>query len=96
MAEWLGIAILVVFSLGLNAFMRHERRETQRAFPAHLGRWVRDATVTSAGTYFERRALVVNGNLLRKTRLIEQRRERRVSDGEILQVFPERTLDAWR
>ena len=96
MAEWLGIAILVAFSLGLNLFMRLERREKQRDLPEHLGRWVRDPTEVEAEIYSERRALLVAGGLLRKTRLIEQCRTRRSTDGEILDVLPERTLDAWR
>ncbi len=96
METWLGIAILVLFSLGLNLFMRLEPRESRRELPDHLGRWVREDATSSAETYTERRALFVAGGLVRKSRLIEQRRIRRTSDGEIIEVLPERLLDAWR
>ncbi len=96
METWLGIAILVLFSLGLNLFMRLEPRERHRELPDHLGRWVREDATPAAETYTERRALLVAGGLVRKTRLIEQRRIRRTSDGEIIEVLPERLLAAWR
>ncbi len=96
MTEWLGIAILVLFSLGLSLFMRLGGRDEQRELPKDVGLWVREPGSPDGDTYCERRALLKEGGLFKKTRLIEQRRRRRVADGKIVDVLPERTLDAWR
>lgn len=93
MAAWLGIGILVVFSLGLNWFMRGSRVAALE-LPPDLGVWVRceDAEHKPSGTFVERRVLLQAGSFLARPHLIEQRRLRREGDGEILQIWPERRL----
>lgn len=92
---WLGICIFVLFSLSLNWFMR-DPRGRQITLPKDLGEWVRCEAHASepGGVFWERRTLLVQGSLLRRPYLVEQRRLRREHDGEILEVSPERRLPA--
>jgi hypothetical protein len=93
MAAWLGITILVFFSLGLNWFMRGARGRALH-LPKDLGVWVRGPTSepTPPGTYWEQRMLLIPGTLFKRASIFEQRRLRRTSDGEILEVRPEQRL----
>lgn len=92
MAAGLGIGILVLFSLGLNWFMRGQRLP-QLQVPEDVGRWLRCTEDPAApGTYWERRVLVNAATLTSGAHLVEQRRLRREADGEILEVRPERRL----
>ena len=93
MAAWLGICILVLFSLGLNWFMRGQRSASPD-LPPDLGEWLRCSVGEAdvAGTFWERRQLLNPGSLLVRPHLVEQRRLRRESDGEILEVRPERRI----
>jgi hypothetical protein len=93
-STWLGISILTLFSLGLTLFMRFGARTSQRNTPRDLGRWVKlEGAEGEAETYVERRLLQPEGGLFRRSRLVEQRRRRRVSDGEIVEIMPERYVD---
>lgn len=112
LTQWLGIAILVVFSLGLSLFMRLDfTGGSGPALPESLGIWepcvevapcveggARESPVRDVGsteTVEERRVVVVEGGLFRRHQLIEQRRTRRVRDGEILRVEAPRVLKRW-
>lgn len=91
-SSWLGIALLATFSLGLSLFMRLEWNKAPREEPPDFERWVRcDESVSgSVDTVVERRVLRVERGWLRRRVLVEQRRVRRLSDGVIVKVLPER------
>lgn len=114
LTQWLGIAILVVFSLGLSLFMRLDfSRRSEPALPVNLGIWEPCDEVParlgargeanddladeegSAEIVEERRIILAEGGLFRRHRLLEQRRTRRVRDGEILRVEAPRVLKRW-
>jgi hypothetical protein len=94
MADWLGVAILVSFSLGLTLFMRLDF-STRRELPKDLGRWQvlpGETWPDHPGARVERRVVLVEGGLLRRHRLVEQRRVRSET-GEVLAIMQERTLE---
>ncbi len=92
MTAWLGIAILLVFSLGLNLFMRLEVKP-RAAIPDHLRNWTRLPTDGLAeGLYVERRVVELQRRGLAGPRWVEQRRVRRISDNAIVEVLEERVL----
>jgi hypothetical protein len=95
--NWLGIAILLAFSLGLSLFMRLEPTKPRKR-PAHLGEWQRQDgdPGESKDTYLERRLWLYDGGFLRPHRLVEQTRVRAQSDGRILRTLPERLVERWR
>jgi hypothetical protein len=87
---WLGIAILLAFSLGLNLFMRLEVKP-RAAIPDHLRSWTRLPTEGLAeGLYVERRVVELQRRGLNGPRWVEQRRVRRLSDDAIVEVLEER------
>lgn len=90
MTAWLGIVILLAFSLGLNLFMRLEGEPT--AEPAEeLRRWRRvPGAAPRSGAYLEHRVIYHERRWLPSRRWVEQRRLRRESDGAILEVLEER------
>lgn len=96
MSSWLGIGIFVAFSVVLTLFMRLERRPGG-SLPPNLGRWERYGE-PSAGVedgvvvYEERRLWLHDAKLWCGSRLVEQRRIRRASDHEIVEVLPERPV----
>lgn len=94
MAAWLGIGILVLFSLGLNWFMRGQR-SAELVLPDDLGTWIRctNGEPAALGTFWERRVLLHSGSLISRPYLFEQHRLRREVDGEILEVRPERKFE---
>lgn len=90
MTTWLGIAILLAFSLGLNLFMRLEGKP-EASVPDHLRHWSRvPADGLQDGLYMERRIVVLERRGLTGPRWMEQRRVRRISDDVIVQVMDER------
>lgn len=94
--NWLGIAILATFSLGLSLFMRLEPGKPRR-LPKGIGQWQRsDDASEPDGTYEETRLLLYEGGWLRPHRLVQQRRVRVEADARILRVLPERVVDRWR
>jgi hypothetical protein len=94
MATWLGICILVLFSLGLNWFMRGQGKMATPSLPPELGEWRKCARAEHEpeGSYWECRTLLRPGSLFVRAYLFEQRRLRRASDGEILEVQSERRI----
>jgi hypothetical protein len=87
--KWLGVAILLGFSLALNLFMRLELKPRAQ-LPPELRDWRRlPADDTEADHYVETRVVEVERWFGRK-RWLEQQRVRRVADGEILEILPER------
>lgn len=97
--QWLGIAILLAFSLGLSLFMRLDfSRGAKRSLPPNLGNWEPCPEAPegeSEGILEERRWIVIEGGLFRKHQLVEQRRTRRLHDGEILRVAPQKVVERW-
>jgi hypothetical protein len=95
--SWLGIAILILFSLGLSWFMRFER-SLPRRLPEEVGHWQRDdhRGGDADGTYGEKRLWFYEGGWWRPHRLVEQARIRDQSDGRIVRTLPERLVDQWR
>lgn len=90
MTSWLGVAILLAFSLGLNLFMRLERKP-QAKVPDELLRWTRvtDSELPE-GHYLERRVVELEGRGFTGARLVEQRRIRHSSDDRIVEILQER------
>jgi len=90
MSEWLGIGILLVFSVGLSLFMRLEGKEQPRV-PDELRVWHRQ---TPAGphedTYVERRVVQLPSRGFKAARWVEQRRVRRSDDDTVVEVLRER------
>ncbi len=98
MSSWLGVGILVCFSLGLTLFMRLDFGRSSVELPRDLGRWTvvpGESDSGHPGAVVERRVLLVEGGLFRRHRLVEQRRARMADTGEVLLVLPERTLRRW-
>jgi hypothetical protein len=95
--NWLGIAILLAFSLGLTLFMRLEPGKPRKR-PPQLGEWQRreGAPGEPEAAYLERRLWLYDGGWLRPHRLVEQSRVRAESDGRILRALPERLVERWR
>lgn len=90
MSEWLGIGILLAFSLGLSLFMRLEGKERPRV-PDELQVWHRQApTEPNEPTYVERRVVQLPSRGFKAARWVEQRRVRRKADDELVEVLPER------
>ena len=90
MTAWLGILILLAFSLGLNLFMRLEKRPAV-ALPDELRQWTRvPCDGISPELYLERRVLEVERRGFGSRRWVEQRRLRRHSDHSIVEVLEER------
>jgi hypothetical protein len=86
---WLGLAILLVFSLGLNLFMRLEIK-APAPLPEPLREWTRIAAPhVPADCYLERRVVQVERRFV-GSRWVEQRRVRRVSDDSIVAIEKER------
>lgn len=93
--NWLGIAILATFSLGLSLFMRLEPGKPRR-LPKGVGQWQRsDDASEGEGTYVETRLLLHERGWLRRHRLVQQCRVRSEADARILRVLPERVVDRW-
>lgn len=95
--SWLGIAVFVVFSLGLGWFMRRQPGKP-RPLPPDVGQWQRAQALPDEPepSYVEQRLWLHEGGLIRPHRLIEQRRVRAERDGRILRTLPERLVDQWR
>lgn len=90
MSRWLGVGVLVLFSLVLSLFMRLERKPRAQP-PERLRVWSRLPQPSSTGdTYVEHRVVELPGHGWRASRWVEQRRVRRASDDEIVEVLPER------
>lgn len=90
MTTWLGIAILLAFSLGLNLFMRLEGKP-EASIPDHLRNWTRiPMDGLGEGLYMERRVMELERRGLTGPRWVEQRRLRRISDDVIVEVLEER------
>jgi hypothetical protein len=90
MSQWLGLGILVLFSVALSLFMRLESKHRPPP-PEPLRHWARLDGVTPAGdAYVELRVVQLQSRGFRAARWVEQRRVRRVSDGAIVEVLPER------
>jgi hypothetical protein len=100
MSNWLGIAILLTFSLGASLFMQmHTGRLRKRELPADLGRWTtgkkgEQPPPSGGAPTLESRTLLIEGGLFRRHRLIEQRRLRD-ANGEIVAILPERVIERW-
>lgn len=90
MSAWLGIGILLAFSLGLSLFMRLEREPKPEPSP-ELRIWTRvESSDLPPGIYLERRVVTLEARGLRGSRWVEQRRTRRVSDDAIVAILDER------
>lgn len=90
---WLGLAILLVFSLGLNLFMRLEVK-APAPVPEPLRQWTRTPSPhLPADCYLERRVVQVERRFL-GPRWVEQRRVRRISDDSIVMIEKERRFVA--
>lgn len=90
MSKWLGLGVLVLFSVALSLFMRLERKP-RPPLPEQQRRWARVQPSKPADeTYLERRVVELPGRGFRGTRWVEQRRVRRASDDAIVEVLPER------
>ncbi len=90
MSQWLGIGILVGFSLALSLFMRLERKPRPEV-PAELRAWSRAAARPEPDdTYLETRVVELPGRGFKAARWVQQRRIRRTSDQSIVEVLPER------
>lgn len=88
MSSWLGVGVLVLFSIALSLFMRLEA-EPKASIPDELRRWTRLPGETT-DTYVERRVVELARRGFRGARWVEQRRVRRASDHEIVRVLQER------
>lgn len=90
MTAWLGIGILLAFSLALNLFMRLERKPRPEPAP-ELRVWRRvESADVPPDLYLERRVAQVHAGGLRGSRWVEQRRTRRITDDAIVTVLEER------
>lgn len=89
MTAWLGIVILLGFSLALNLFMRLESKP-KATVPEALRQW---HPVSRAGLaedlYEERRVVSLPGRAFSGPKWVQQRRVRRRSDQTIVEVLQE-------
>lgn len=89
MTAWLGIVILLGFSLALNLFMRLEPK-AKATVPEALRDWHPvPRTDLAEDLYEERRVVSLTGRAFLGTRWVEQRRLRRRSDQAIVEVLSE-------
>ncbi len=90
----LGIAILVVFSLGVTAFALYDpKRFAAPKLPPELGNW--RVVAEDARHRTEERHLVLERGPFRRKCLLRQVRVRDVESGQIRSVAPEEVLRRW-
>jgi hypothetical protein len=93
--NWFGIAVLVLFSLGLSLFFQFDPKRLQRRPVIDaLGVWVA-VGIDHDGQLIEQRKSIVPGGLLRRARLVEQDRHKDPISGEVTWVSEERVLLRW-
>jgi hypothetical protein len=93
--NWFGIAVLVLFSLGLSLFFQFDPKRLQKRpeVPA-LGVWLQIG-VEPDGQLLEQRKSIVPGGLLRRACLVQQCRHKHPVSGEVTWVGEERVLLRW-
>lgn len=90
MSDWLGIGILLAFSLGLSLFMRLERKPPPEPAP-ELRVWTRvESSDLPPDITLERRVVQLEARGFGASRWVEQRRTRRTTDGAIVAILDER------
>jgi hypothetical protein len=93
--RWFGVALFVLFSLGLTLFFQFDpARLRRRPELVRLGEWIRIAELAS-GVHVERRQLIEAGGLFQRAKLVEQERHRDPDTGAVLWVGEQRVLQRW-